>query len=67
MAFHNGIQVLAIEQDKCDDTATDSSIGKIEYRAEEDEVLSSYEWHPFWPVGLDEREVEHVHHLAIEP
>jgi hypothetical protein len=67
MFFHNVAQVLAIEQDERNDTTTDGSIRKVEYRAEEDEMLPSYKWHPFGPVGLDEREVEHVHHLAIEP
>ena len=42
-------------------------MGKVEYRAEEDEMLSSYERHPFRPIGLNEREIEHVHYLAVEP
>jgi hypothetical protein len=67
MILHDVAQVLAIEQDERNDTATDGSIRKVEYRAEEDEMFPSYERHPFRPVGLDEWEVEHVYHLAIEP
>ena len=44
-----------------------TSCGKVKDRAEEDEVLPSHKRHPFRPVGFDEREVEHVYHLAIEP
>ena len=67
MFFHDVAQVLAIEQDERNDAAADGSIRKVEYRAEEDEMLPSHERHPFRSVGLDEWEVEHVHHLAIEP
>lgn len=28
---------------------------------------SSYKWHPFGPVCIDDWEIEHVHYFAIEP
>ena len=67
MIFHDIAQILSVEQNQGNDATTDGCISEIEYRAEEDEMLPSYEWHPFRPVGFNEREIEHVHHLAIEP
>ena len=67
MIFHDVAQILSVEQNHGNDSTTDRSISKIEYRAEEDEMLPSYEWHPFRPVGFNEREIEHVHYFAIEP
>ena len=40
------IQILTVEEQQRYDTATDCRIGKVENRAEEDEMVSTYERHP---------------------
>ena len=60
------IQIFTVEQQQCYDTATDCSIGKVENRAEEDEMVSTDERHPFRPVCFDNREIEHIYHFTVE-
>ena len=60
------IQIFTVKQQQCYDTATDRSIGKVENRAEEDEMVSTYERHPFRPVCFDNGELEHIDHFAVE-
>lgn len=59
------IEVLAVEQQQSNDTATDCCIRKIEYRAEENEMFSTDKRHPCGPVCINDGEIEHIHHLAI--
>ena len=60
------IERLAVEQKQGDDPATDGRVGKVEDGAEEDEVLSAHKGHPLGPIGVDDGEIEHIHHLAVE-
>lgn len=60
------IQILTVEEQQRYDTATDCRIGKVENRAEEDEMVSTYERHPRRPVCFDNREIEHIDHLTVE-
>ena len=64
--FNIVTQILAVEQDKSNDSTTDGCICKVEYRAEEDEVFSTYERHPSGPVCINYREVEHIHDFSIQ-
>ena len=41
-------------------------IGKVEYRAEEYEMIPTYQRHPLRPVRINDREIEHIHHLSVE-
>lgn len=61
------IQVMRIKNKQGNDAATDSRIGKVKNRAEENKVITSYKRHPVRPVGIDNREVEHIDHLAMQP
>ena len=58
------IQVMRIKNKQGNDAATDSRIGKVKNRAEENKVITSHKRHPIRPVGIDNREVEHIDHLA---
>ena len=60
------IEGLAVEQKQGDDPATDGRVGKVEDGAEEDEVLSAHKRHPLGPIGVDDGEIEHIHHFAVE-
>ena len=60
------IQILTVEEQQRYDTATDCRIGKVENRAEEDEMVSTYERHPRRPVCFDNREIEHIDHFTVE-
>lgn len=57
---------LAIEQQHGNGPAADGGIGEVEYGAEEHKMLPAYERHPLRPRGVDDGEVEHVDHLAVE-
>lgn len=61
------IQVMRIENKQGDDAATDSRIGKVKNGTEENKVITSYKRHPVRPVGIDNREIEHIDHLAMQP
>ena len=61
------IQILTVEEQQRYDTATDCRIGKVENRAEEDEMVSTYERHPRRPVCFDNREIEHIDHFPVQP
>ena len=61
------VQIFAIKKKQRNDTTTDGGIGKVEYRAEEYEVLPTYKRHPSGPGGVDYREIEHVYHFTIKP
>ena len=56
---------MRIKNKQGNDAATDSRIGKVKNRAEENKVITSYKRHPVRPVGIDNREVEHIDHLAM--
>ena len=61
------IQIFAIKKKQSDDTTTDGSICKIKDWAEEYEMFSTDDGHPRRPVGLDDREIEHIHNFTIKP
>ena len=54
------IEVLAVEQQQSNDTATDCCIRKIEYRAEENEMFSTDKRHPCGPGCINDGEIEHI-------
>ena len=58
--------VAVVEEYERYDSARDGGIGDVEYRLEEEELLPAYEWDPVGPDEAEEREVEHVNHLAEE-
>ena len=60
-------EAVRVEQQDGYRAAADGRIGQVEDWAEEDEVLAAHKRHPRRPVELEQREVEHVHHLAIQP
>ena len=62
---HLGKFFLAEEQG-CYHRTAHRSIGKIEYRREEDKLLASYAGHPVRIIRYDKGEIEHVHHFACE-
>ena len=57
------IQIFAIEQQQGYNATTDGRISKIEDRAKEYKMFPSDKWHPLRPVGLDDREIEHIYLL----
>lgn len=57
---------LAIKKEQGYHPATDGRVGKVEDRAEENEMLSSHKRHPLRPIGVDDGKIKHVYHLAIE-
>ena len=59
-------QFLPAEQEQRYDTYADAGIGEVEDWTEEDELLASDKRHPLRPRGDDEREVEHIDHLACQ-
>ena len=66
MLLETHIQISAIEEQNGYHATADTSIGKIEYRAEEYEVLTSDKRHPGRPVEAEERKVEHIYHLTMQ-
>lgn len=60
------VQIPAVKQKQGNDTAADGSIGKVEDRTEEDEMVSAHQRHPVRPIGIDDGEIEHVHHFSVQ-
>jgi hypothetical protein len=56
----------ALEEKEGDDTDGNGGIGKVENGFEEGELLAADDWEPGGVMGVDEREVEHVNHFAVE-
>ena len=42
------------------------SIGNIEDRLKKPKTLSSKSWYPFWPMGINQWKIEHIHNLPIK-
>ena len=55
-----------IEYQQGNDAARDGCIGEVKDRGEEHAVLTGVDGHPRRHVPFDEREVEHIDHLAVE-
>ena len=55
-----------MEESDQEDGYGDGRIGDVENRIEEGEVVASYERHPFRPIEVKERELEHIDHLSVE-
>ena len=47
-------------------TDSDGGISHVEDGVEEDQSLSAKPWHPRWPLAVNQREIKHVHHLAVQ-
>lgn len=56
----------SLENDEDGDTDRNGRIGDVEDGPEEDELIPSPEREPVRVEALDDREIEHVHHLAVQ-
>jgi hypothetical protein len=60
------VEEFFLEQKNGDDPYGNRSIGNIEDGAEEFEILSPDKRHPLRIMCFDEREIEHIHHPAMQ-
>ena len=56
----------SIGEEEPEDSDCYGGVGNIEDWAEEFEILSTYERHPFRPVGTNDWAIEHIHHFTME-
>lgn len=65
-----GLHMLAketfLEKQDSDNAGGDSSISDVEYRTEEHEIITAFERHPFRQVAFIDREIQHIHHAAVQ-
>lgn len=59
------IKSLCIKQYQSKYSTTNRCICQIKYRTKKDELVSSYDRHPSWPVRFNKRKVEHVHYFSV--
>ncbi|RMH13055.1 MAG: hypothetical protein D6698_14455, partial [Gammaproteobacteria bacterium] len=57
---------LAVEQQQAENTYGNGGISNVENRPEKLEVFTALEWHPIGEIAFINREVEHVHHPAMQ-
>ena len=60
------VQIVAIEQQQSNDATADGSICKVEDWTEKDEAVATNQRHPVGPIGINDREIEHVDHTTVE-
>src|SRR5574344_521308 len=58
-------QLLILENQEIEHTTSNGRISQIEHRTEKHERLATPEGEPIRPSALNQREVEHIDHLAI--
>lgn len=59
-------EIFVFEEDQIENGYGDVAVGDVEDRTEENEVAAADPRHPVGPGRFDDREVEHVHHLAVQ-
>ena len=66
-AFNNDTKEVHKEENKeSEDATANGCIGKIENRAEEDEILPTHDGHPRRPSRFNQGEIAHIHYFTVK-
>ena len=60
------VQEALLEQQQGDHPNRDGRIGNVEDGRKELKAFPAHQWYPLGPGGLNDGEVQHVHHVAVQ-